>query len=160
MRSPWNDIGSTGTIYCSTRPKRNYRSLFLFHQMSPKHCVQYRRGQSLIRDTFLDRKRGFAIGSEGLATQLQAPIQDSQHHKAGRIEEAVFPQMFRDTFAVELLLSGVPLDQVSILLGHSSVKITEKHYAPWSKLAKSSSRQAFGNPGILKQSLNKRSDFG
>lgn len=40
---------------------------------------------------------------------------------------------FRDTFAVELLLAGIPLDQVSILLGHSSVKITEKSYAPWVK---------------------------
>ncbi len=38
---------------------------------------------------------------------------------------------FRDTFAVELLLAGVPIDQVSILLGHSSVRITEKHYSPW-----------------------------
>lgn len=35
------------------------------------------------------------------------------------------PHMFRDTFAVELLLAGVPLDQVSLLLGHSSLKITE-----------------------------------
>jgi hypothetical protein len=39
--------------------------------------------------------------------------------------------MFRDTFAVEMLLAGVPIDQVSILLGHASVKITEKHYSPW-----------------------------
>jgi integrase/recombinase XerD len=39
--------------------------------------------------------------------------------------------MFRDTFAVEMLLAGVPIDQVSMLLGHSSVKITEKHYSPW-----------------------------
>ena len=31
--------------------------------------------------------------------------------------------------AVELLLSGVPNDQVSLLLGHSSVMVTEKHYA-------------------------------
>jgi site-specific recombinase XerD len=38
---------------------------------------------------------------------------------------------FRDTFAVELLLAGVPLETVSLLLGHSSVKITEKHYKPW-----------------------------
>jgi integrase len=30
-------------------------------------------------------------------------------------------------------LAGVPLEQVSILLGHKSVKITEKHYAPWVK---------------------------
>jgi integrase len=43
------------------------------------------------------------------------------------------PHMIRDTFAVEMLLAGVPMDQVSILLGHSSVKITERHYAPFVK---------------------------
>jgi len=32
-----------------------------------------------------------------------------------------------------MLLAGVPIDQVSILLGHKSVKITEKHYAPFVK---------------------------
>ena len=30
-----------------------------------------------------------------------------------------------------MLLAGVPLERVSVLLGHSSVKITEQHYAPW-----------------------------
>jgi integrase/recombinase XerD len=43
------------------------------------------------------------------------------------------PHMLRDTFAVEMLLSGCTLDKVSTLLGHSSVKITEKHYLPWVK---------------------------
>ena len=38
---------------------------------------------------------------------------------------------FRDTFVVELLLAGVPLERVSVLLGHSSMKVTEKHYSPW-----------------------------
>ncbi len=38
---------------------------------------------------------------------------------------------FRDTFSVELLLAGVPIERVSILLGHQSVRITEKHYSPW-----------------------------
>ena len=38
---------------------------------------------------------------------------------------------FRDTFAVELLSKGVPIESVSILLGHRRVAITEKHYAPW-----------------------------
>ena len=41
------------------------------------------------------------------------------------------PHRFRDTFAVDLLLRGVPIDQVSALLGHSSVKITEQHYLPF-----------------------------
>lgn len=43
------------------------------------------------------------------------------------------PHMLRDTFAVELLLAGVPLDQVSLLLAHSSIRVTEKHYAPFVK---------------------------
>jgi site-specific recombinase XerD len=37
----------------------------------------------------------------------------------------------RDTFAVELLQAGVPLERVSILLGHRSVRVTERHYNPW-----------------------------
>jgi integrase len=41
------------------------------------------------------------------------------------------PHRFRDTFAVELLLAGVPIERVSILLGHHSVRTTERHYAPW-----------------------------
>ena len=40
---------------------------------------------------------------------------------------------FRDTFAISLLLKGVELSHVSILLGHSSVKVTERHYSPWVK---------------------------
>ena len=32
---------------------------------------------------------------------------------------------------MELLLDGMPSERVSVLLGHSSVKITERHYAPW-----------------------------
>jgi integrase/recombinase XerD len=38
---------------------------------------------------------------------------------------------FRDTFAVSLLASGVSMQDVSTLLGHRSIKITQKHYAPW-----------------------------
>jgi integrase/recombinase XerD len=40
---------------------------------------------------------------------------------------------FRDTFAVSLLEVGVSLESVSALLGHKSIRITEKRYAPWVK---------------------------
>jgi len=39
----------------------------------------------------------------------------------------------RDTFAVDLLQKGVPLEEVSKLLGHESIKTTEKHYSRWVK---------------------------
>jgi integrase/recombinase XerD len=43
------------------------------------------------------------------------------------------PHRFRDTFAVALLDAGVSLENVSTLLGHQSVRVTEKHYSPWVK---------------------------
>jgi integrase len=52
--------------------------------------------------------------------------------KAAKIPNG-HPHRFRHTFAVELLKEGVPIESVSILLGHSSVRITEKHYAAWVK---------------------------
>ena len=42
-----------------------------------------------------------------------------------------FAHRFRDTFSVELLLASVPIEQVSILLGHSNIKVTQEHYNPW-----------------------------
>ncbi len=39
----------------------------------------------------------------------------------------------RDTFSVELLQRGVSIETVSILLGHSSIRITERHYNSWVK---------------------------
>jgi integrase len=41
------------------------------------------------------------------------------------------PHRLRDTFAVRALLRDVPIGDVSKLLGHSSVKITEMYYAKW-----------------------------
>jgi integrase/recombinase XerD len=70
-----------------------------------------------------------------------------------------FPHMFRDTFAVENLLAGVPIDQVSMLLGHASVRITEKHYSPWVKARQdqlaASVRNAWATSGAerLKESI-------
>jgi integrase/recombinase XerD len=50
--------------------------------------------------------------------------------RAAGLQDA-HPHQLRDTFAVGYLLAGMPIDQVSTLLGHSSMKITERHYAPW-----------------------------
>jgi len=39
----------------------------------------------------------------------------------------------RDTFAVALLNAGASLETVSTLLGHTSIRVTQKHYNPWVK---------------------------
>jgi len=43
------------------------------------------------------------------------------------------PHRFRDTFSVELLNAGVPIERVSTLVGHESVRVTERSYNPWVK---------------------------
>jgi site-specific recombinase XerD len=44
---------------------------------------------------------------------------------------AFHSHMLRDTFAVELLVAGVDIHEVSNLLTHKSIAMTEKYYAPW-----------------------------
>lgn len=41
------------------------------------------------------------------------------------------PHRLRDTFAVRKLLAGLSIEDVSRLLGHSSIRVTEQHYAAW-----------------------------
>jgi integrase len=53
-----------------------------------------------------------------------AKIESDGHMRSHRL---------RDTFAVDLLEKGVPLEEVSKLLGHESIRTTEKHYAKWVK---------------------------
>jgi integrase len=70
------------------------------------------------------------------------------------------PHMFRDTFAVESLLSGMRLEEVSTILGHSSVTITEKHYMPWVRARQTSLNRSvmdsWMKQGIVKPEGDKR----
>jgi integrase len=78
---------------------------------------------------FWDGKRDAYIFTVGMGKKVRlafeaAGLDDGQHMKSHRL---------RDTFAVELLQRGVPMEEVSKLLGHTSMKTTEKHYAKWVK---------------------------
>jgi integrase/recombinase XerD len=55
--------------------------------------------------------------------------------KAAKIKRGgnMMSHRLRDTFACDLLEKGVSLQDVSKLLGHKSIKVTEKHYSKWVK---------------------------
>jgi integrase/recombinase XerD len=52
---------------------------------------------------------------------------------AGLATGRILSHRLRDTFAVDLLQRVVPMEEVSKLLGHTSIRTTEKHYAKWVK---------------------------
>ena len=58
-------------------------------------------------------------------------IADLRH--ADGSKKRCHPHMFRHTFSIEMLIAGVPIEDVARLLGHSSVRTTEKYYASWVK---------------------------
>ena len=64
------------------------------------------------------------MGEQIAAAFERAGVQSDGHMISHRL---------RATFAVDLLQKGVPLEHVSKLLGHKSVKTTEMHYAKWVK---------------------------
>ncbi len=68
--------------------------------------------------------------------------------------------MFRDTFAVESLVAGMRVEEVSILLGHRSVRVTEKHYLPWVRARQTtlteSAKMAWTKQGILNPATERK----
>lgn len=110
-------------------------------------------------------ERYFFWTGEGLAKTITSNWQRSyaKLFKLCALKEAdgspkrCHPHMLRDTFAVESLLSGMRLEEVSIILGHSSVKITEKHYMPWVRARQTSLNQSVVESWI-RQGIVKRPD--
>jgi len=51
------------------------------------------------------------------------PVFDKACVTHGR--EEMLSHRFRHTFAVEMLLAGVPIERVSLLLGHKTIRTTE-----------------------------------
>jgi integrase/recombinase XerD len=74
-------------------------------------------------------------GEEESITKSWAKYYIAPAFKAAGLDNGahMMSHRLRDTFAVDLLEKGVPLEEVSKLLGHESIKTTEKHYAKWVK---------------------------
>jgi integrase/recombinase XerD len=73
------------------------------------------------------------IGEEESATKNWAKYLARLFDDAGIEGGHMRSHRLRDTFAVDLLEKGVPLEEVSKLLGHESIKTTERSYAKWVK---------------------------
>lgn len=84
-------------------------------------------------------KEGEHLFYNGNATPLSFAKVQGQHiswafTRGGvRCQGHMVSHRLRDTFACDLLSKGVPMEEVSRLLGHTSISTTEKHYAPWAK---------------------------
>lgn len=74
----------------------------------------------------------FAFGASKNPAYLANEVYERMRTVGARCEVAdCRPHRLRDTFAVRKLLAGFQLEDVSRLLGHSSVKVTETYYAKW-----------------------------
>ena len=94
-------------------------------------------------------------GPEAIVGYWQKRLRDL-FEKAGVVKgptNAVSHRL-RDTFATKLLECGTSIETVSVLLGHKSIRITEKHYNPWvrsrqEQLEADLMRVWSADPGIL-----------
>jgi len=83
--------------------------------------------------TIQDRGEYFFWTGNGLRKSAVADWQRALRRVFQTAEVKANPHMFRHTFATELLSKGVPIEDVSMLLGHKSIKITESYYSHWIK---------------------------
>ena len=74
-------------------------------------------------------------GEEESITKNWAKYYIAPCFKAAKIpnDGHMMSHRLRDTFAVDMLENGVPLEEVSKLLGHESIRTTERSYAKWVK---------------------------
>ena len=122
------------------------------HNQKPKSAVAY-----LTEDlkTSIDNAKWF---STKLPFAYRAPAKEDETDALGqavyeRMQEIgkragvddCRPHRFRDTFAVRCLLKGMRIEDVSKLLCHSSISVTERFYAPWVQSRKEQLESTFSD---------------
>jgi integrase len=99
-------------------------------------------------------KLSSAIGSARRTIECLTRIANIEGH----------PQRFRDTFAVELLKNGEHIRTVQLLLGHTSVTTTERHYAPFvaafqTRLDQATKKLRFGSRAQSRRATSRTREF-
>jgi integrase/recombinase XerD len=78
---------------------------------------------------WIPAKEGAVNFAREASLAISAAFTQAKIHSKGHMVS----HRLRDTFAVDLLQKGVPMEEVSKMLGHESITTTEKHYAAWAK---------------------------
>ena len=101
----------------------------------PKHLESYisaRLKEAIDQCDWLSPQLPFYYGSSRNPSYLANEVYERMKSVGARCGVSdCRPHRLRDTFAVRLLLQGFHIEDVSRLLGHSSVKVTETYYAKW-----------------------------
>jgi site-specific recombinase XerD len=88
--------------------------------------------QRIYKCEWLSKKGPFWYGTGSKPAPLAQAVYERMQGIGERVGVAdCRPHRLRDTFAVRSLLDGMQLEDVSRLLGHSSIKVTETYYAKW-----------------------------
>jgi integrase len=125
----------------ATVTKGDYIWIYSFIPQKTKRIDQPKRIEAYLSDRlktaidqceWLSPKRPFLYG----AFRNQSYLPGEVYYRMKAIGERCGvadcrPHRLRDSFAVKKLLRGFQLDDVSRLLGHSSVKVTEAYNAKW-----------------------------
>ena len=104
--------------------------------MQPGEVGRFAPASGYILRVRCQRPQGLIRPSAGIVQVGHRRPPDWQRSLRRVFEEANVggnAHMFRHTFATDLLTRGVPIEDVSILLGHGTPAITAKYYAHFVK---------------------------
>jgi len=96
--------------------------------------ISDRLKNAIAKCQWLSPELPFAYGSHENESYLANQVYERMQTIGARCEIVdCRPHRLRDTFAIRCLLAGIHLEDVSRLLNHSSVKVTEAYYAKWTR---------------------------
>ena len=115
-----------------TRVQRNKTGTEVFVPLPPMVCDALRGLQNDHPDYFFwNPNRMMKRSVVAYFGELLGVVFDKAGVPHGQKE--MLSHRFRHTFAVEMLLAGVGIEEVSRLLGHKTIRTTERHYSAWGK---------------------------
>lgn len=122
-------LPSTSAI-APPKNKRDATSKLHLHEVAGRHPPRAETKSAIL---LLEGDRQSEIGCADWQRAYRRLFEVAALKKPDGTPKRCHPHMLRDTFAIELLLAGVPSTKSRSSSVTRASKITEKHYAPWVK---------------------------